>query len=253
MSVKIKNKQAIDKMRTAGLLLASIFEDVESLVKEGISTLSIDTWITEQLLKKGLISQSKGYHGYQHVSCISVNDVVVHGVPSNNVLLQKGDIVKVDVCAAWEGYCADMARCFIVGKKTDERTAHIIAVAQQALDLGIAQAVVGNRLFDISAAIQNCVEKQGYGIVRDFAGHGIGKKMHEEPDVPNFGDFGTGMRLKSGMTFAIEPMITQGSYEVQIDNDGWTARTKDASLAVHVEDTVLITDNGPEILTRPSK
>ncbi len=253
MSVKIKNEQAIEKMRVAGKLLAAIFEDIQLRVKEGISTAELDAFIEKELEKKQFVSQSKGYHGYRHVSCISVNDVVVHGVPADQVILQQGDVVSVDVCAAWQGYCADMARCYIIGEKGNEQKEHLVSVAQQALDKGIQQAVVGKRVFDISAAIQQYVEKHNYGIVRDFAGHGIGKKMHEEPDVPNYGVPGTGMRLKAGMVFAIEPMITKGSYEIDIDRDGWTARTKDRSLAAHVEDTVLITDQGPEILTRPSK
>ena len=252
MSVKIKNNQAIEKMRIAGKLLADLFANIEPIIQIGTSTASIDAWIEQELLKRDMVSQSKGYHGYQHVSCISVNEVIVHGVPSDQVVIQDGDLVKVDVCAAWQGYCADMARGFIVGA-SDEKKEHLVATAQQALDAGIAQATVGNRIFDISATIQHVVEAQKYGIVRDFAGHGIGKRMHEEPDVPNFGTAGTGMRLKAGMAFAIEPMITQGSYEVLVENDGWTARTKDRSLAAHVEDTVLITEHGPEILTRPSK
>lgn len=247
----VKNKQALDTMRTAGKLLAEIFDKVDSVVQEGKSTAAIDAWIEAELLQRNMISQSKGYKGYRHVSCISVNDVVVHGVPSDQVILQQGDLVKVDVCAAWQGYCADMARSFIVGNIRDEHKEHLIVVAQQALDKGIAMAVSGNRLFDISAAIQQHVEKHHYGVVRDFAGHGIGKRMHEEPDVPNFGTAGTGMRLKAGMTFAVEPMITQGSYEVIIDRDGWTVRTKDHKLAAHVEDTIVVGDNGPEVLTRP--
>lgn len=247
----IKNKQALDTMRVAGKLLAEIFENVSSVIQPGRSTASIDAWIEQQLVQRNLISQSKGYKGYRHVSCISVNNVVVHGVPSENIILKLGDYVKVDVCAAWNSYCADMARGFIVGSVSDEKVQHLMMVAAQALDKGIAQAVVGNRLFDISAAIQQHVEQFGYGIVRDFAGHGIGKRMHENPDVPNFGTAGTGMRLVEGMTFAIEPMITQGSYEVFVDKDGWTVKTKDGSLAAHVENTIAITQHGPEILTRP--
>jgi methionyl aminopeptidase len=213
--------------------------------------LMIDQWIAEKLKKNNLVSQSKGYMGYQHVSCISVNQVVVHGIPSSLVVLQKGDLVKVDVCAAWKGYCADMARAYLV--EVTEPTAEMkrfVETAKLALQAGIDQAVEGNRLFDISYAIQQVTEQQGYGIVRDFAGHGIGKKMHEEPDVPNFGKKGTGMILRAGMTFAIEPMITMGHYDVFVMKDGWTVQTKDQSLAMHVEDTILITQNGPEVLTR---
>jgi methionyl aminopeptidase len=248
-----KNKQALDTMRAAGKLLAEIFENVSSVVQPGVSTASIDAWIEQQLCKNNMVSQSKGYKGYKHVSCISVNDVVVHGVPSDLVILQPGDLVKVDVCASWNMYCADMARGFIVGSVQNEKAEHLMMVARQALDKGIAQAVVGNRLYDISAAIQQHVEHHNYGVVKDFAGHGIGKRMHEEPDVPNFGVAGTGMRLLPGMTFAIEPMITQGSYQVYVDKDGWTVKTKDRLLAAHVEDTIAITENGPEILTRLEK
>jgi len=242
--------QALEKMRTAGRLLADIFENISSKIQVGTTTAALDRWIESELDKRQMVSQSKGYKGYKHVSCISVNTVVVHGVPSAQVVLQSGDLVKVDVCAAWQGYCADMARCYIVDNVGTQQVEHLKMVAQQALDKGIAQAVEGNRLYDISAAIQNHVEHFGYGIVRDFAGHGIGKRMHEDPDVPNFGTAGTGMRLRAGMTFAIEPMITQGSYEVYIDRDGWTVKTKDGSLAAHVEDTVVVGEHGPEILTR---
>ena len=245
-----KNAQALEKMRNAGKLLADIFENIPSKIQVGISTASLDSWIEKELAKRQLVSQSKGYRGYRHVSCISVNTVVVHGVPSETVILQTGDLVKVDVCAAWQGYCADMARCYVVDGKTPEKVQHLISVTQEALDKGIAQAVEGNRLFDISSAIQQHIEKFGYGVVRDFAGHGIGQKMHENPDVPNYGIAGTGMRLKAGMTFAIEPMVTQGSYEVFIDKDGWTVKTKDGLLAAHIEDTIVVGKNGPEILTR---
>ena len=249
----IKNKQAVEKMRVAGRLLAEIFENIDSIIQEGASTLSIDRWIEQELTKRQLVSQSKGYKGYNYVSCVSINDVVVHGVPSAHTILRHGDLVKIDVCAAWQLYCADMARAYEVGCDKDMIENHLIVVAKQALDVGIAQAAPGNRLFDISAAIQNIVEQHKYGVIRDFAGHGIGRQMHEDPDVPNFGTAGTGMRLQVGMTFAIEPMITQGSYEVYVDQDGWAVKTRDKSLTAHVEDTVLVGEHGPEILTRLSQ
>lgn len=247
----IKSKDAIFKMKTAGKLLAEIFEKIQEIIQPGVTTLLIDQWIAKQLKLQNLVSQSKGYMGYQHVSCISVNQVVVHGVPSNQVVLKKGDLVKVDVCAAWKGYCADMARAYLVDmQKPLLEIDQFMQTAQKSLDAGINQAIEGNRLFDISYAVQQVAELQKYGVVRDFAGHGIGKNMHEEPDVPNFGKKGTGMILRAGMTFAIEPMITMGSYEVAVMQDGWTVQTVDHSLAMHVEDTILITNNGPEILTR---
>jgi len=231
--------------------LAQIFEMVHEIIKPGVTTLMIDQWIAEQLKINNLVSQSKGYMGYQHVSCISVNQVVVHGIPSSRVVLQQGDLVKVDVCAAWKGYCADMARAYLVDLAVASvEMKKFMDTAQKALQAGIDQAVEGNRLFDISYAVQHVTEQQNYGIVRDFAGHGIGKRMHEEPDVPNFGKKGTGMLLRAGMTFAIEPMITMGHYDVIVMEDGWTVQTVDQSLAMHVEDTILITQNGPEILTR---
>ncbi|MBI2352693.1 type I methionyl aminopeptidase [Candidatus Dependentiae bacterium] len=253
MAVIIKDNKAITSMRRAGLLLAEIFENIGSVVTAGRTTESIDQWIFQQLLKQQLVSQSMGYKGYKHASCISINDEVVHGVPNSFQILKEGDLVKIDVCASWQGYCADMARCFLIGEKTNASILNLISVANEALERGIAQAIAGNRLFDISFAIQRCVEEQGYGVVRDFAGHGIGKAMHEDPDVPNFGTAGTGMRLKAGMAFAIEPMITQGHYDVFVDKDGWTVKTVDGSWAAHVEDTIVITENGPEILTRLSK
>jgi len=247
----IKSKDAIFKMKTAGKLLAEIFEKVPEIIQPGVTTLMIDHWIAEQLKKGNLVSQSKGYMGYRHVSCISVNQVVVHGIPSSQVILKKGDLVKVDVCAAWKGYCADMARAYLVDvKQPSAEVQRLMQTAQNALQAGIDQAVEGNRLFDISYAIQQVAEQQGYGVVRDFAGHAIGKNMHEEPDVPNFGKKGTGMMLRAGMTFAVEPMITVGHYDVFVMEDGWTVQTTDQSLAMHVEDTILITQNGPEILTR---
>lgn len=247
----IKSKDALFKMKTAGRLLAEMFEIIQEVIQPGVTTLMIDQWIATQLKSRNLVSQTKGYMGYQHVSCISVNQVVVHGVPSNKVVLQNNDLVKVDVCAAWKGYCADMARAYVVGDvQISAEKKLFMNTAQQALQAGIDQAVAGNRLFDISYAIQQVIEQQGYGVVRDFAGHGIGKKMHEEPDVPNYGKKGTGMILRPGMTFAIEPMLTMGGYDVDVMEDGWTVQTTDKSLAMHVEDTILITQNGPEVLTR---
>ena len=248
--IVIKNKAAIRKMEVAGEKLSYIFSVLrEKIVKAGISTAAIDKAVGILLKEQDLVSRCKGYMGYRHVTCISVNDVVVHGVPSKHDIIQDGDIVKIDICASWKGYCADMARCFFIGT-VEQESQKLVAVAQKALDKGIAQAVPGNRVSDISAAVQKEVEKHGYGVVRDFAGHGIGKRLHEEPEVLNYGEPGQGPLLRVGMTLAIEPMITQGSYGVFIDDDGWTVRTNDGSLAAHVEDTVVITEDGPKILTR---
>jgi methionyl aminopeptidase len=247
--IVIKNKASIRKMEQAGALLAELFKQLSQLVKPGISTLDLDRAIEAYLKANGLESRTKGYMGYKHASCISVNDVVVHGVPSDANILKDGDLVKIDVCASWKGYCADMARSFYVGTMPAE-VSRFVENAQRALNKGIAQARPGKRLGDISAAIQKEIEAGGYGIIRDFAGHGIGKQMHEEPEVLNYGFAGKGPILRPGMAFAIEPMITMGTHEVFITDDGWTVKTADKSLAAHVEDTVVITENGPKIITR---
>ena len=247
--ITIKNKSSLRKMEEAGRLLAQIFNDLYYLIRPEVSTLELDRWIDEQLIKNNLVSKTKGYMGYRHVSCISVNDEVVHGVPQGNKILKDGDMVKIDVCASWKGYCADMARAFFVGPASQEAQ-KLVEAAQAALNKGIEKAVAGNYLSDISSAIQREVERHGFGVVRDFAGHGIGKHMHEDPEILNYGAEGKGPLLQSGMTFALEPMITQGKFDVYITEDGWTVKTVDKSLAAHVEDTIVITDNEPKILTR---
>ena len=248
--ITVKNKPALAKMSIAGQLLAEVFDCVSEIITPGISTFEIDELVAKQLRARSLTPRALGYRGYRHVSCISINDEVIHGVPSRDKILKENDLVKVDVCASWKGYCADMARDFFVGAGVDTDRA-FVRVAQLALNRGIAQAQPGNRLSDISAAIQHEVEWHGYGVVREFSGHGIGKQMHEDPEVLNFGKPGTGPVLRSGMALAIEPMITMGKYDVYVLNDGWTVKTVDKSLAAHIEDTVIITDQGPHIITRP--
>lgn len=248
--ITIKNKAALSKMERAGALLADLFVLLPDVIKAGMSTHDLDQWIARELTKRGLTSKAKGYMGYRHVSCISINDEVVHGVPALEKKLQEGDLVKVDVCASWSGYCADMARCYFVGTP-QLQSDKLVKVAQSALDKGIEKARAGNRLTDISAAIQEEVERHGFGVVRDFAGHGIGKQMHEDPEILNYGKPGKGPILREGMTLALEPMITLGDYKVYVDKDGWTAKTADSSLAAHVEDTIVITQGPARILTRP--
>lgn len=247
--ITIKSKDAIYKMERAGQLLAGVINELTPLIVPDVTTFEIDVFIEKRLRENELLSKMKGYMGYKHVSCISVNDEVVHGVPRRDSVLKAGDIVKVDVCASWKGYSADMARVFFVGDVKEE-VRRLAAIGQSSLDKGIAQARAGNYLTDISAAIQKEAEAHGFGVVRDFAGHGIGKQMHEDPEVLNYGQPGKGPLLKAGMTFALEPMITMGHYDVYIAKDGWTVRTVDGSIAVHVEDTVLITNNEPVVLTR---
>lgn len=249
--ITIKSKSSLLKMEMAGKLLIEIFDEIRLLIKPGTTAFAIDNVIERMLVQKGLVSCTKGYRGYNHVSCISINDEVVHGVPSERKVLREGDLVKIDICASWRGYCADMARSFYVGVMP-ESIQKLVVHAQRALDKGIERACVGNKLGDISAAIQKEIEDGGFGIVREFAGHGIGKRMHEEPEVLNYGDAGKGVTLQEGMTFALEPMITMGRHDVYVDADGWTVKTVDRSLAAHVEDTVAVTKNGPKILTRIS-
>ena len=247
--ITIKNKVSIAKMEKAGFLLQEIFDALAPFIKAGVSTLDINGKIAEFLKEKKMTSKTIGYHGYRHESCISVNDEVVHGVPRADKILRDGDLVKVDICASFDGFCADMARAFFVGKPSEDAL-KLVQVADAALKKGIEQAKPGNRLGDISAAIQQEVERHGFGVVRDFAGHGIGKQMHEDPEILNYGKPGSGLLLQPGMTFALEPMITQGKYQVYVAEDGWTVKTKDKSLAAHVEDTIAITQSDAKILTR---
>ena len=247
--ITVKNKQAIQKMATAGQLLARMFDALKLVIKPGMSTLAIDDWIAQELQRNDLHSKTKGFSTYKHSSCISLNDEVVHGVPMANKIIKVGDLVKVDVCASWNGYCADMARAFLIGDVCPEIFS-LVEVAQRALDKGIAKARAGNRVSDISAEIQAEVEKHGFAVVRDFAGHGIGKQMHEDPEVLNYGKPGQGPLLQPGMALAIEPMVSAGHYDVYVTHDGWTVKTADKSLAAHVEDTVIITEGEPYIVTR---
>lgn len=245
----IKNKTIIAKMRTAGQILARILKEIEPFVKEGVSTYELDALIEQKMLLAGLNPVCKGYGSYKHATCISLNDTVVHGVPSKEIILKSGDFVKIDVVGSYKNYCADLARFYFVGE-VSETVRKLAETAQIALDKAIAFVRPGKRLSDISALIQQEVEKEGFGVVRDFAGHGIGRSLHEDPEVPNYGVPGKGPILREGMTLAIEPMITEKSYHVSIMSDGWTAKTVDGGLAAHVEDTIVVTQDGAEILTR---
>jgi methionyl aminopeptidase len=237
-------------MRKTGACLAELFEMLAGYLQPGMTTEAVDAYIGQYLVAKGMRSETQGFHGYRHVSCISMNDAVVHGVPTHSIIIGEGDLIKIDVCASLQGYCADMARVFVLGTPTVLQST-MIEVGQKALDAGIAQAVPHNRIGDISSAIQQVIVAGGYGIVRDFAGHGIGTCMHQEPEILNYGKPHSGPRIKEGMAFAIEPMLTAQSEKVYIDDsDGWTVKTVDGGLAVHIEDTVIVTDQGPEIITR---
>jgi len=247
--ITIKNSDAIAKMRIAGNLLAQMFEILTPQIVSGITTIDIDSLIESYLKNNELVSCSKGYMGYKHSSCISLNDEVVHGIPSSMRIVKDGDLVKVDVCVSYKGYCADMARCFFI-KDIYPEVRELVNAAQLALDKGIDKARPGNRLSDISFAIESEIKNYGYGIVREFAGHGIGAKMHEDPEILNYGSPGKGPVIKVGMAFAIEPMITLGKHNVFVEKDGWTVKTVDSKFAAHVEDTIIVTEEGPMIITR---
>ena len=235
-------------MREAGKVASLILRELKDLVKPGISTMEIDRFVEKTVKAHGMKAAEKGYCGYPASVCTSVNEEVVHGIPSKKRILREGDIVSVDLVVEYKGYMADAARTYAVGRVSPEAE-ELIKTAEDAFWKGIQFAKVGCRLSDISHAIQTEVEGRGFGVIRDFVGHGIGNKMHEDPQIPNYGKAGKGPRLQAGMTLAIEPMICQGSYEADVLLDDWTAVTVDGGLAAHYENTVVITDGEPELLT----
>ncbi len=244
----LKSRQEIEKMRRSNLIVAEILEALKSAVRPGVTTRELDEKAAALLAKTQARPAFKGYNGYPAALCASVNEEVIHGIPYGRVL-KEGDIVSLDFGAIWEDYYGDAAITLPVGRILPEAE-KLLRVTREALDLGIAQARPGNRLQDISAAIQNHVEANGFSVVRDFVGHGIGRRLHEKPQIPNFGIPGRGIRLQAGMTLAIEPMINAGGYEVEILEDGWTAVTKDRSLSAHFEHSVAVTETGPYILSQ---
>lgn len=244
----IKNDQEIERMRQAGKVVGDTLAKLEEAVKPGITTADLDRIAEEFILKRNAKPSFKGYYGFPASICASVNNEVVHGIPSKEIVLQEGDIISVDCGAILNGYQGDAARTFAVGKISDEAK-RLIDVTKQSFFNGVEKAVVGNRLTDISHAIQQYVEGFGYSIVRDYVGHGIGKDMHEDPEVPNFGRPGRGPKLEHGMVLAIEPMVNIGNYYVQVQDNEWTVVTEDGTLSAHYENTVAILNNGPEILT----
>lgn len=243
----IKTDMEIEYMRRAGKLVGETLARLEEVVKPGITTAEIDRIAEEFILKNNAKPSFKGYQGFPASICASVNEEVVHGFPSNRVL-QEGDIISVDCGAILNGYQGDAARTIAVGKVSDDAQ-KLIDVTKESFFKGVEHAKVGNRLTDISSAVQVYVESFGYSVVRDFVGHGIGRDMHEDPEVPNFGRPGRGPKLSHGMVLAIEPMVNIGKYYVRVKPNGWTVVTEDGSLSAHYENTVAILNNGPEILT----
>ncbi|MCI9597686.1 MAG: type I methionyl aminopeptidase [Firmicutes bacterium] len=244
----IKSEQEIDIMRESGKVTGQILRDLEELIKPGISTKEIDRFVESTIRRNGMIPTFKGYGGFPASACVSVNEEVVHGIPSKKRKLKEGDIVSVDVGATYKGYVSDAARTYGVGN-VDPEAQRLMDTAKASFFEGLKFCKVGHRLSDISHAIQERVEREGFGVIVDFVGHGVGRAMHEEPQIPNYGAPGRGPRLAKGMVFAIEPMITQGTYEVETLLDNWTVVTLDRKMAAHYENTVVITDGEPELLT----
>jgi methionyl aminopeptidase len=245
--IVVKTRAQIDKMRQAGHLVAQTLDLMARIARPGVRTIELDAKAEEFILSQGAVPAFKGYMGYPATLCVSINDEVVHGIPSDR-RLEEGQIVSVDVGVNYQGWYGDAARTLCIGE-VSEQAKRLLDVTQESLKRGIAQARSGNRLGDISAAVQTYAEQHGYSVVRELVGHGIGQRMHEEPQIPNFGRPHTGPELKAGMVLAIEPMLNAGGCEVNFDADKWTVRTADGSLSAHFEHTVAITDDGPEILT----
>lgn len=244
----LKSPKEIEKMRRAGRVVAEVLHRLHDVIRPGITTLELDNLAEEWIKARGARPAFKGYQGFPGSICTSINEEVVHGIPSADRVLQEGDIISVDVGAVLEGFYADAAVTYPVGA-ISAGAQRLLDVTSQSLQAGIAAAQAGARLSDISHAVQTVVEAAGFSVVREYVGHGIGQAMHEEPQLPNYGPPGIGPVLREGLTLAIEPMVNMGGYEVETKDDQWTVVTKDGSLSAHFEHTVAITANGPQILT----
>jgi methionyl aminopeptidase len=249
MAILIKTDAEIEKMRVSGAALRKVHDAVKAAVRPGATTMDLERAAVAKVDELGVKAAFLGYHGYPAVLCTSVNHEVIHGIPSEKRTLREGDVVSVDCGVIVDGFYSDCAVTHAVGK-ISPKAERLLRVTEASLYAAIDKAVVGGRLFDISNAVQTMCEAEGYGVVREFVGHGIGRSMHEDPQLPNYGDPGKGPRLKAGMVLAIEPMINLGSAEVKVLEDGWTAITIDGSISAHFEHTVAITKNGPVILTQ---
>jgi len=247
--IEIKTASEIAKMRIAGRAVAEILEGLKGLIAPGVSTKDINDKIAKHISSLKMLPAFLGYNGYPAEACVSVNEEVVHAIPSAKRVLKNGDIVSVDVGVIYEGYFGDAAKTYAVGE-ISETAKKLLSVTEESLYKAIEKACAGLRLGDVSSAVQSFVEAAGFSVVREFVGHGIGRKLHEEPPIPNFGKAATGVKLERGMALAIEPMVNAGGYEVEVLKDKWTVVTKDKSLSAHFEHTVIVTDNGAEILTK---
>ncbi len=248
MAIQIKTAGEIERMRASGRILRQVHEAIAPVVRPGATTMDLERAAMQKIEELGVTAAFKGYHGYPAALCTSINEEVVHGIPNEARTMREGDVVSVDCGVIFEGFYSDAAVTYAVGA-VNERTERLLRTTERSLAAGIEAARIGNRLGDISAAVQTVCEREGFGVVRDFVGHGIGRAMHEDPQVPNFGAAGRGPRLKAGMVLAIEPMVNAGGPEVRVLKDGWTAVTVDGSYSAHFEHTVAITREGPQILT----
>ncbi|UHA73620.1 type I methionyl aminopeptidase [Paenibacillus sp. 481] len=244
----LKSDQEIQIMRAAGRIVAECHAMLAEQIKPGVTTLALDQMVEKHIRSSGALPSFKGHHGFTASICVAKNDVICHGFPDTNPLLE-GDVVTIDLGALYNGYHGDSGWTYAVGRVAPE-IEQLMEVCHQSLLLGIEQAVVGNRVGDIGFAIDTYAERFGYGNVRQFTGHGLGQQLWEEPAVPHYGKQGSGPRLKKGLALAIEPMFTLGGWQAYVEEDGWTARTVDHSICVQYEHTIAITDNGPEILTK---
>jgi len=249
MSIQLKSPAEIAKLREVNLIVADVLDTLEAAAKPGLSTWELNDIAAVRLRQLKGESAFLGYHGYPAVLCTSVNEVVVHGIPRRDVVLKDGDILSIDFGAFKDGWCGDSARTIPIGEVSPAAQT-LMRITRESLERAIAACVPGKRLGDIGWAVQSHAEAHGYSVVRQFVGHGIGRAMHEEPHVPNYGDAGKGRRLSPGLVIAIEPMVNAGGPEVKVEDDGWTAVTKDGSLSAHFEHSVAITDDGPMVLSK---
>ncbi|MCD6239603.1 MAG: type I methionyl aminopeptidase [Thermotoga sp.] len=247
--VTLKTADEISLMEYAGEVVAEVLNILKERTKPGMSTYDLEEITLEIMRKRNVKPAFKGYQGYPAALCVSINEEVVHGIPSKNRVINEGDLVSVDTGTIYKGFFGDGAISYIVGKPEDPRKEELLKVTEKARDIGISKALVGNRIGDIGNAIQTYVESHNMSVIKDFVGHGIGRQLHESPQVPNFGEKDKGIELREGMTIAIEPMVSLGSYEVEIEENNWTVVTRDRSCAAHFEHTIAINKDGPRILT----
>ncbi len=252
MRIKYKSIDELSKLRDAGLAVSEILDDICAAAVPGATTGDLDRVAANGISRLNVKSAFLGYQGYPAVLCTSVNEVIVHGIPRDDEVLKEGDIIGIDFGSFMHGFCGDSARTIVVGGKTTPERQKLVDTTRESLEKAIEKCYPGNRLGDIGEAVQTWAESKGYSVVRDFVGHGVGRQMHEDPPVPNYGRSGTGKRIKSGLVIAIEPMVNAGAQHVEVLDDEWTAVTQDRSMSAHFEHTIAITDNGPWILTQAS-